>query len=171
MAATVSVAAAAALLAPASASAAAPAGERGRPPATAGAQRIGTDCVSLDNVTELVIGGTGSEIEVGNRGTYQTILTDASGEQIGTVDADVTVVWQNPADGHWFYYITEEIVLEDGTIRTAGLIDHTAVSEGQTPYISAVGVSGAYRGKIGGRQFEIVQAPVNWSTHIILCGR
>jgi allene oxide cyclase-like protein len=134
--------------------------------------RIGTNCVSHDNVTELVTGGTGGEngIEVGMEGTYQTVLTNADGEQIGSVDADVTVVWQNPANDHFFYYITETIELQDGTIETAGLVDHSAVSEGATPYISAIGTEGAYEGKIGGRQFEIVTEPVNWTTHIILCG-
>ncbi|RKN37296.1 allene oxide cyclase barrel-like domain-containing protein [Streptomyces hoynatensis] len=155
----------AAVLAPQTASAAAPE-HHGN-----GGRSIGTNCVSHDDISEFVTGGTGSVIEPGNQGTYQTILSNSEGEQIGSVDADVTVLWQNPANDHWFYYITETITLEDGTLRTAGIIDHTAVSQGQTPYLPAFGVSGVYRGKVGGRQFEIVEEPVNWATHIILCGR
>ncbi|MDT0347329.1 allene oxide cyclase barrel-like domain-containing protein [Streptomyces litchfieldiae] len=150
----------AAFLAPASASAAE---ARGR----------GADCVSYDDVTELVVAGGGTEdgVDVGDVAWYQSLLFDASGEQIGTVDADVRVVWQDPSNQHFYYWISETIELPDGTIRTAGVFDHDAVTyDGLTPYATAWGVSGDYAGKVGGRQFEIVQGPVNWATHIYLCG-
>lgn len=93
---------------------------------------------------------------------------DAAGRQRGTTVGHLDGLWVRPSDGHLFSLNTETLTLDDGVIRTFGVVDEATTLGGAVATIHAVGVSGKYAGKVGTRQMWVVEFPGVWQSTITL---
>jgi hypothetical protein len=133
------------------------------------------DCISYGPLHEESVGGEWlidkgePGMSVGDVGTYHDVMTDASGEFIGTADGLVHVS-RVTAQGDVIVTITETLQLPGGTARTIGVVNQTASLEGDWQTLYAVGTSGDYLGKVGTHAYRLVQAPTTSEATVELCG-
>jgi hypothetical protein len=121
----------------------------------------GHDCLVLDGLTERTVAWEvlGSPVpgvmeKIGDAVTFRDDIYDASGKAIGRAIGFSTIVDQL-SDGHRIGIYQEAVELPDGTFRTSGTIDRTAMLQGGWARFDAVGTGGAYVGKMGIRQWRL----------------
>lgn len=133
-----------------------------------------TDHITLIELTEKVSlnyeGGTPDAPQVGESDTYDTVLFDGDGDQVGTLSGRGKVVYRRPSDDHVMVHYEEELVLPDGTISTVGWIDGNEIQAGCWQTLSATGASGRYEGWKGVRMLRMDDPHKVFCTSIFLYG-
>lgn len=84
---------------------------------------------------------------IGDSFTFTADLL-AEEEQVGTSSGRSVTIGQGP-NGDFTGFIVEELVLPDGRIKAFGDYNQTALQQGQSATIQAVGISGLYAGMTG----------------------
>jgi len=94
--------------------------------------------------------------EIGKGGSYTTELRGPDGKPVGTVHGQYRVALRRPSDGALMVHTLERIELEDGEVHVDGWSTWANVFPGDTLFHPAVGVSGAYLGRRGFREWRPV---------------
>lgn len=132
------------------------------------------DSITLIELTETVTmryqGGTPDAPEVGESDTYDDVLYDAEGREVGTLTGRGRVVYKRPTDEHVMLHYQEEVVLPDGRISTAGWIDGNEIQAGNWQSLAATGTSGRYAGWTGVRMLRQEEPHKVFRTSIFLYG-
>lgn len=130
------------------------------------------DSIMLINLTEKVSlhyqGKDADSPEVGDSDTYDDVLFDGDGREVGTVTGRGKIAYRRPTDDHVMVHYQEEIVLPDGAITTTGWIDGYDVAAGNWQMLSATGASGRYVGWVGVRMFRVREPHKVMQTSIFL---
>jgi hypothetical protein len=145
-------------------------------PASGAHDRPGGDCFAILNHTEVcdldyraVVAG---ELNAGDTDTYTCELLDAEDENV--IARNVGVSWKThnrTSDGHLLSYYRERFTFDDGIVETAGWIDIDAIEGGAWQSLHAVGITGAYHGKVGVRELWQEIKRRQFRNNIILCGK
>lgn len=94
--------------------------------------------------------------KIGTGGTYTSELRSKDGTPVGTVHGQYRVALTRPSDGELMVHTLERIELRDGELLVDGWSTWANVYPGDTLYHPAVGVSGAYLGRRGFREWRPV---------------
>jgi hypothetical protein len=140
------------------------------------AQAAQSHAVDLGQLKELIDSYqidpvSGPYPSVGDSVHYVDHFETADGHRVGTVYGYLNVIGKDPATGHFIDFAAERIVLTDGTIVDAGLFDLNEAFAHTWETLPAWGVHGAYAGKLGRRDFQIVTSGVSLNARIVLNGR
>ncbi|WP_406154624.1 hypothetical protein OG806_00660 [Streptomyces sp. NBC_00882] len=93
----------------------------------------------------------------GQRGWYTADFIDPEQGKVGTVTGDYRLVFERASDGMPMVYLTEILRLKDGEVRVEAWAEFPSLSSGAWLYCPAVGISGAYLGRHGFRQWRPVE--------------
>jgi hypothetical protein len=94
--------------------------------------------------------------EIGKGGTYTSELRRPDGTPVGTVHGEYRVMMTRPSDGALMTHTLERIEFKDGEVRVDGWSTWENVYPGDTLYHPVVGISGAYLGLHGFREWRPV---------------
>jgi hypothetical protein len=131
----------------------------------------GKSDVVLDELTDVVVKKElsikGNVIVPGDGADFRNEISTQDG-LLTTLSGSVTIVDIPPANQHLIGFYREELDLDDGVVRTVGIVDLTDTIMGAEQVIEAFGVSGRYRGLIGTRSFKATTMPDTYDATIIL---
>ncbi|MEU5696818.1 hypothetical protein [Actinosynnema sp. NPDC020468] len=130
-------------------------------------------CTVFDRVDDKVISLVYNDVgpkgpSPGDTGSYSDVLYDSTGRLLGTVSGEAWDLAPRPHDQHLLSYYREVVSIDGGTVQVSGVTDKTAMLQGATTTLTAVGVSGRWLGTFGTRQW-LVESSSAAKVKITLC--